>query len=352
MKRWVMLSVLGGLTVSFGVSWYIQSNRLPCGRFDSISGCVSSVKLQVDELQFDDGTVKINYQSFDLSSGAEVVLVGLQGNRKEQDSEGNTYNRLYAIVALFNARNGKLIRILRELKSAPNHERIQENRTVWTEEIALSPDGSLAASYGIGKNENSLIVQRTADGSKVKTIFERSDFRRRGCLSRLDFSQDNQVLQCNSTLYRLDSDRYKRLVDKDEQYIYPFIADYAPLLFSATAADGTRVGDRAELVLPNTDPKPLNSPLRMPDDALQHFMFSPDSQLFIEGYRGSKVKGLQHLVPLPFRRLSAIAIWTRNGELKRIFFTNQSYRNLAWSRDNKYFALVYKDLSLQVFKAP
>lgn len=138
MKRWVMLSVLGGLTVSFGVSWYIQSNRLPCGRFDSISGCVSSIKLQVDELQFDDGTVKINYQSFDLSSGAEVVLVGLQGNRKEQDSEGNTYNRLYAIVALFNARNGKLIRILRELKSAPNHERIQENRTVWTEEIALS----------------------------------------------------------------------------------------------------------------------------------------------------------------------------------------------------------------------
>lgn len=346
-----MLTVMGGLAVSLGVAWYIQSNRLPCRRFDSASGCVSSVKLQIDELQLEDGTVKINYQSFDLSSDAEVALVGLQGNRKEQDSEGKTYNRLYAIVALFDPRNGKLIRVLRELKSAPDHEKIQENRTVWTEEMALSPDGSLAAN-GIGKNENSLIVQRTVDGSKVKTIFERSDFRRRGCLSRLDFSQDNQVLQCNSTLYRLDSDQYKRLVDKDGQYIYPFIADYAPLLFSATAADGTRVGDQAALVLPDTDPKPLNSPLRMPDDALQHFMFSPDSQLFIEGYRGSKVKGLQHLVPLPFRRLSAIAIWTRNGELKRMFFTNQSYRNLSWSRDNKYFALVYKDLRLQVFKAP
>lgn len=351
MKRRIILSLLSGLAVSLGVVWYIQVNRWPCGRFDSKSGCVSSVKLQVDKLRFEHRTVKINYQSFDLSSGAEVTLVGLQGTRKEQDVEGKTYNRLYAIAALFNTRNGKLIRILRELKGAPNYETIPVDDVVLTRDMALSPDGSLVASYGIGENENSLIVQRTADGSVVKTIFERSDSARRGCHSMLDFSQDNQVLQCRGTLYWLNSDQYQRLVDNDGQYIYPFIADYASL-YKATAPDGTRVRGKFKLTFPNTTSRQVQSPLKLSDDALHNFMFSPDSQLFIEGYTDSKVKGLQHLIPPPFRRLSAIAVWTRNAELKRMFLTNRSYRSLAWSRDNQHFALVYSDLSLQVFKTP
>lgn len=351
MKGRIILSILGGLAISLGVAWYIQVNRWPCSRFDSGSGCVSSVKLQVDELQFEKGTVQINYESLDLSSGAEIALVGLQGNRKEQDAEGKTYNRLYAIVALFNTSNGKLIRVLRELKSSPDYNSVPENGTVWTEDMALSPDSSLAASYGTGENENSLIVQRTADGSKVKTIFERSDAAIRSCYSMLDFSQDNQVLQCRGTLYWLNSDQYQRLVDNDGQYIYPFIADYASL-FKATAPDGTRVRGKFKLTFPNTTSRQVQSPLKLSDDALHNFMFSPDSQLFIEGYTDSKVNGLQHLIPPPFRRLSAIAVWTRNAELKRMFFTNQGYRSLAWSRDNQNFALAYSDLSLQVFKAP
>lgn len=352
-KNRILLSVLGLLAVSLGVAWYVRANSWPCGRFDSTSGCVSSIKLQVDTLDFEDGNIWLDqFSSLDLSSGAEVALVGLRGNRQEQDTEGKTYNRLYAIAALFNTRNGKLIRVLRELKGSPNYETIPVDDIVLTQDMALSPDGSLAASYGIGENENSLIVQRTADGSKVKTILEyEGSTRRRGCHSMLDFSQNNQVLQCRGILYWLDSDQSKRLVDKDGQYIYPFIADYTSLS-EATAPDGTRVSGRFELTLPNTEPKQINSPLKLSDDALRSFMFSPDSQLFIEKHTDSKVNGLRHLIPPPFRRLGAIAIWTRDAELKRMFFTNQSYRNLAWSRDNQYFALIYKDLSLQVFKTP
>ena len=62
-----------------------------------------------------------------------------------------------------------------------------------TQDVALSEDGRLAASYGIGENENSLIVQRTADGSKVKTIFATARFLQDGvAYSMLDFSKDNQ----------------------------------------------------------------------------------------------------------------------------------------------------------------
>jgi len=323
---------------------------------------VSSVQLQVDALGFEDANIRADFVSLDLSSGGETALVGFRGLRVEQNAQEETYKRLYGIVALFNTQNGKLIRILRELEGARNDDRIPDDQlfdgVVLTQDVALSPDGSLAASYGIGENENSLIVQRTADGSKVKTILERRDSARRGCYSMLDFSKDNKVLQCRSTLHWLDSDQHKRLVDKDGNYIYPFIADSS--IRYAVAPDGTKIRYRSStlsssglmVTAPGNAPQRIEPLLNLPGNADHNFMFSPNSQLFIEGYTNHKINGIQHLLPSPLRRLSAVAIWTRNAQLKRIFSTNKRYRNLAWSRDSKYFALINQDLSLQVFKAP
>ena len=368
-KNPIILGGLGLLAASFGIAWYIRVNYWPCGRFDSTSGCVSSVKLQTEVLGFEDENIRLNFRSLDLASGGETALVGFRGIRVEQGTKGQTDKRhLYAIVALFNTRDGRLIRVLRELKGGSKEDdgeaynepddRLFDGVSL-TQDVALSEDGSLAASYGIGENENSLIVQRTADGSKVKTIFARRDSARRGCYSMLDFSKDNKVLQCRSTLHWLDSDQYKRLVDKEGNYIYPFIAD-SSLTTNAVAPDGTRIRYRFSalsrsgfmVTAPGSVSKRIEPRLNLPGDADHDFMFSPDSQLFMEGYTNLEVNGIQHLMPPPFRKLSGVAIWTRNAELKRMFFTNKRYRNFSWSRDSKHFALLNTDLSLQVFKAP
>lgn len=353
---------MGLLVASVGIVGYVRVNRWPCKRFDSTSGCVSSVKLQIDALDLEPANVRADFVSLDLSSGGETALVGLRGLRVKQNAKEENYKRLYGIVALFNTKDGKLIRVLRELEGVRNDDRVPDDQlfddVVLTQDVALSPDGSLAASYGIGENENSLIVQRTADGSRVKTIFERRDSARRGCYSMLDFSEDNQVLQCRSTLHQLDGGQPKRLVDKDGNYVYPFIADR--VVGNAVAPDGTRIEYRSSVLsnsgfmvtAPGSTPKRIKPLLHLPGDTDHEFMFSPNSQLFAEGYTNREVNGIQHLIPPPLRKLSSIAIWTRNAELKRMFSTNKHYRNFAWSRDNQYFALINQDLSLQVFTAP
>lgn len=220
-------------------------------------------------------------------------------------------------------------------------------------EVALSKDGSLVASYAIGENENSLIVQRTNDGSLVKTIYamygENASYKF-DCTAMLDFSPDNKALQCGSTLYQLDSNKKKSLVDNNGKYIFPFFADFSAGS-NAFAPDGTSI-DYRKLYIPGFKPKVIKSPFNL-FDSMEQMEFSPDSKHFIQAQVAYyKARGQRFFTPPPFRKLSAVAIWNRNGQLQQTFFTNNRYREIAWSRDSKYFALINNDLSLQIFKVP
>lgn len=354
--------------------WYIRVSTFPCGRFDSTSGCVSSVKLQTDELGFADGEkIEVSYNSFDLASGAGVVAVGLHSTDSTSGIESRTPKR--AIVALFNAQDGRLIRVMRRLQGEYSR----------SEEVALSPDGTLLASYALGDNENSLIVQRTGDGSLVKIIYETSDRTVINCLAMLDFSTDNSTLQCGSTLYRLDRNE-ERSIFKNHQFIVPSVtlAEFSP---GGRAPDGTTVegdyfqekkildrlspqereaklqslGDNRGYVLtkPGSEPILFGSPLELFDSSFDRvffspdIIFSPDSRLFIGTYTAYReARGMRRFVPPPFRQLTAIAIWTRDAELKNSFFTNRRDREIAWSRDSQHFATIDDDFSVKVFKAP
>lgn len=350
MKKRILLNTLSLLFTSLGIAWYVRANTWVCGRFDFTSGCASSVKLQIDKLSLERDSIDINYRSFDLSSGAKFALVGLKGVRSQKDVNGQINKRHYAVLALFNTQDGSLIRVLRELKGELLS--VSEDGSVNTFEVALSRDGSLVASYAIGENENSLIVQRTNDSSLVKTIYDLHG--KNGnyvyhCTTMLDFSPDNKALQCGSTLTLLDSNKQKSLSVNGE-YVFPFFADFSAGSH-ATAPDGASI-DYKELSIPGSKLKVIESPLDL-FDSMEQMVFSPDGKHFIQAQVAyHEARGERFFTPPPFRRLSGVAIWNRNGQLKRTFFTNNRYREIAWSRDSKYFALINKDLSLQIFQVP
>lgn len=348
------MSALSVLAVCLGFVWYIQLNRWPCGHFESASGCVSSVKLQVDALKLERDSIKIDHRSLDLSSGAEFVVVGLSGVRTEQDTKEQTRKYRSAMVALFNVDDGSLIRIIHEFKG---------DDYALTEGVALSYDGSLVASYGQEGNKISLIVRRTADGSEVTSIFKRYGKEVTSiikgylfaCIGMLDFSQDNQALQCGDILFPLNSTQHRSLSHKGE-FVYPMIADSSSSN-RAIAPDGTQVEEnfdwvekKVKLTVSGATSKLVDSPFDLVD-AKRNLMFSPNSKFFIEGYRvHNQIRGKRRFKLPLFRRLSAIAIWTHDGKLKRKFFTNKRYSQVAWSRDSKYYTLIHQDLTLQVFQ--
>ncbi|MDB9527875.1 hypothetical protein PN498_17905 [Oscillatoria sp. CS-180] len=338
------------LSVGVGTAIALRMMYWPCGRWETESGCVASVRLQTQALGFEEDTVQVNFRSFDLSTGADTVLVGLGGVR--QDSSGQ--NRYYAVLALFDARNGTLIREIRAIKG--------NVRAVWqdgddtgarTVEIALSPDGQLAASYGMGEGENRLLVQQTSDGQIVKE-FPRGDPDDENlvnnCISQLDFTADSRSLQCGSVLYDLDNRNYTSLSDSNGNYKFPRAADFHGGRY-ALAPDGTRF-DRDGIVQPSGAQFPLESDLKVLDD-VGNLAFSPNSQLVLE-VRSNRysARGFRRLIPSPFRRLSGIAVWNREAELQHLFFANQRYDEVAWSRDSEFFALLSQNLTLQTFRAP
>ena len=360
--------LLGVATIIF-VGVYVRANTWPCGRFDRWSGCVRSVKLDVGAVGLEPGA-RASYRALDLSAGGESVLVGLRGTR----ADGAQPATHHAVLALFDTRDGSVIQVLRDLEGNEQRRYDDDWGATAIEEAALSQDGSLVASYAFGKNENSLIVQRT-NGRVVTTVFEIDSDEAYGCTAMLEFSPDNQVLQCGSRLTHLETGETTDL-DVDGRYQFPFYADFAAGEV-ATAPDGTRAEDTIrDLFLPNdltpaemnariddyylantfslrpldAEPVTVASPLEL-FDARRDFVFSPDSQHLFEGYYAYReARGVRRFVPPPFRRLGAVGIWkAQNPELLTRFFTNKRFYSAAWSRDGAYVGLLNQDLSLDVF---
>ena len=173
-----MLALLLGAATAF----YVRANTWPCGRFDRSSGCVRSVKLDVEAVGLEPRTTSINYRSFDLGPTAAVALVDLQGldlqglDLRERRYRGDEPPYYRTVVALFSSKSGEPIRVLRDLSGSRVSGSYNQNEGTGSGELALSPDGSLAASLAWARDnygnltENSLIVQRTSDGGLVKTV--------------------------------------------------------------------------------------------------------------------------------------------------------------------------------------
>ena len=388
------LALVLALFLGAATAFYVRANTWPCGRFDRSSGCVSSVKLDVEAVGLEPRTTSINYRSFDLGPTAAVALVGLTGvgltgvGLTGVELTGEAINPgdepLYyrTVVALFSSETGEPLRVLRDLSGSRVSGSYIQNEGTGSGELALSPDGTLAASLAWARDgggnltENSLIVQRTSDGGLVRTVYDGAGAERiYDCTTMLEFSPDNQFLQCGSRLINLETGEATDLA-VDGYYQFPLYADFAAGE-AATAPDGTRVDDSlSDLFLPNTlTPEEINariddyylantfslqsldaepvivaSPLEL-FDSLHNFVFSPDSQRLFEGYYAYReARGVRRFVPPPFRRLGAVGIWTtEKPELLTRFFMNKRFYSAAWSRDGAYIGLLNQNLSLDVF---
>ncbi|MEL7082868.1 MAG: WD40 repeat domain-containing protein [Cyanobacteria bacterium J06597_1] len=334
-----LLAVSGVLAVGLSVAIAIRIQTWPCGRWDEQSGCVAAVRLDTRELGFVPGTLNVGFESFDLSAGAETILIGLNGYR--QNPTGANNHDYGGILALFNARTGQLIRVLREVDGL-------EQRAFGTapmREVALSPDGQLAASFSTGATDNGLLVQRTFDGTIVDWVIESEAPPEWGfsCGASLDFSPNNQFLECGNSVYTISDGTKTGLTE-------PRLSDLSVWRLGR-APDGTVVDEEG---IRRTDGEtiPLRSPLQFSDSAYKTFMFAPNSQWFLEAESVYQVQGIWSIVPPPFRRLSTIQVWNIDAELQRTLFTNKRFSLLAWSRDSQYFAVLNEDLTVQIFRAP
>ncbi|MEL7082869.1 MAG: WD40 repeat domain-containing protein [Cyanobacteria bacterium J06597_1] len=347
MNRTVRWLFVAGSILATGVGAIaIRVQTWPCGHWDDNSGCVTNVRLDTQDLGFEPKTLNASYRSFDLSAGGDIVLVGLDGYRRDPSGDERNY---YGVLALFDTRNGELIRVLREIKGFDGGiSHVSPIR-----ELALSPDGQLAASYAIDPNENGLIVQRTSDGAIVNRVLEGEvpPNEIHSCTGALDFSTDNQFLECGSSLFGLSDGTATSIVGSDGRYRYPRLSDFS-VLFSGTAPDGTNVG-RGEVRRANGDSIPLQSSLYLYDSAYRTFMFAPNSEWFLDAQVAYEdARGVRFFVPPPFRRLSAIQVWNVDTDLQRTLFTNKRFSRLAWSRDSQHFAVLNEDFTVQVFQAP
>lgn len=328
----------GTLAVGLSVAIAMRLLTLPCGGWDKQSGCVTTVRLDTRALDFVPGTLTVGFESLDLSVGAETILVGLNGYRQNPTGEGE---RDYdGVLALFNARTGQLIRVLREVDGLE----LSVTSASPMREVALSPDGQLAASFSIGATENGLLVQRTSNGAIVNRVESESPPELLvSCEASLDFSSDNQFLECGNSVYTISDGTETGLVE-------PRLSDLSVWRFGR-APDGTVVDDAG---IRRTDGEilPLRSPLHLSDSAYRTFMFAPNSQWFLEAESVYQLQGIWNIVPPPFRRLSAIQVWNVDAELQHVLFTHKRFSLLAWSRDSQYFAMLNEDLTVQVFRAP
>jgi hypothetical protein len=336
-----ILAGLFGISLAGAAAWFIRGESWPCGYLDKTSGCVSSTALNVSALGLDPTGTKVDYTAFDIGPDAKVALIGFTGPSED---------RYRSVLATFDTRTGEPIRVLRDMRGGKLEDK--ESTRSGFDHIALSADGSLAASWGWGNRDTAdyefkLLVQNTSDGSIARVVYDLKRDQRAFCSGVFDFTPDNRKLQCGSTVIDLATGEEASL-SKDGNYVYPAYGDFSAGM--AIAADGTEVrydtlrrlgGDRIA----------LKSPLRLVD-SVQDYAFSPDSKHFLESYRAHREnRGARLYTPPVFRKLSAIAVWNADTrKLERSFFTNARYWRVAWSRDGAYFGMVNRDMTLQMFR--
>ncbi|MEM9534727.1 MAG: hypothetical protein AAGA40_03540 [Cyanobacteria bacterium P01_E01_bin.45] len=331
------LAIGGALAVVVGGAVVIRNQMLPCGWFDRSSGCVASAQLDIQDFGFIPDTVESSYGSFDLSAGAETVLVSLEGLRP--DSTGERRHG-YEVLALFDTQSGDLIRVLRGVEN-----RAERYSDIF--EVALSRDGQLAASVATDANEQTLLVQRTSDGTIVhQLISDESLFSE--CGGQLDFSPDNQLLQCGFNLYRLANGSLTLITDLlADDNSHPRLSDYS-VSNRAIAPNGTVVDFNAiEQTDGNRTPLQFSPQL---DNAIRRaLMFAPDNTRFLEVQRANQPpRGFLSL----FQPESSITVWNVDAEILSVLTTPTRVRRVAWSRDSQHFALLTNGLTVQVFNAP
>lgn len=336
-----VLSGIVGICMAATAAWFIRAESWPCGYLDKTSGCVASATLNVSALGLEPDATKVNYASFDVGPDAKVALIGLTG------PSGDRYR---SVLATFDTKTGEPIRVLRDLRGGKLEDK--ESTRSGFDNIALSADGALAASWAWGNKDTAdyefkLLVQNTSDGSVAKVVYDvksgHSDF----CGLVLDFTPDNKKLQCSSKVIDLATGDEISL-SKDGKYVYPFYGDFSAGF--AIAPDGTEVRyDTLRRIGGNRIT--LSSPVGLVD-SVQNYAFSPDSKYFLESYRAHREnRGARLYTPPMFRKLSAIAVWNADTrKLERSFYTNVRYWQIAWSRDGTHFGVVNRDLTLQMFK--
>ncbi len=337
-----ILACAAVLCVVGAAVWFIRAEMWPCGRFERTSGCVSSAKLDVPALGLDPNGTRVDFTSFDIGPDAKVALIGFTGPSSD---------RYRSVLATFNARTGELIRVLRDLRGGEIKDK--ESKLSGFDHIALSADGSLAASWGWGNEhtanpEFKLLVQNMSDGSIAKVVYDLKSNQGDFCGLMLDFTPDKKKLQCGSKLIDLATGAETPL-SEDGNYVYPVYGDFSAG-FRAVAPNGTEVRHDTLRRLGGRRIT-LNSPIDLVD-SVQDYAFSPDSKYFLESYRAHREnRGIRLYTPSVFRKLSVIGVWNADAQkLERSFSTNVRYWRVAWSRDSAYFGVVNRDLTLQMFK--
>ena len=355
MARALLITTL--ICASVAGAWYYRSNSFSCGRFDTRSNCVNSVFLDTEPLGIE--SAEVFHNSFDLSPTADQVVVGLSGTKDGLES--------HAAVVLFDSQTGKAIRALREYTCCGFFE------------IAFSKDGQLVASYGRGElangtQDNSLLVQ-DLNGNIKYVVYSSEEDNLIDCVSKLEFGDDANFLQCGFSLYNLEAGTIQRFSEDEQeilndpnlisisQQIAPFSAGT-----SAVSIHGITTNRNSER---NNNTNRQTMKLTFPDESVRSYprfsdfdndydviRFSADGQkvldLHIQDRRRQTVWQRLRLTP----RTHAIA-WTLDLEAENesndvastpVVMTNRAIEE-AWSADAEHFALLGNDLRLSVFDA-
>jgi hypothetical protein len=326
------------ILAGIGYGFYLYEAS-PCGRFDANSKCISSVKLDVAATGIDPTLAKADYKSFDIGPGGGVLIVGLTSKAKKVSR---------SVLAVFDAANGKMIRVLRDLESKPG------NRVAHThlDQTAFSPDGTLVASLGFAmgdvEHENSLVVYRVSDGLIERVVVSRNSDRRQDCTGMLDFSPDNSKLQCGSIVYDLTTGATEDITI-DGNYKFPMYADYSGTFARATTGTRVEPNGRSITVKPvNAAPMEIASPQAL-QNRLEIPAISPNAQRFYVLRRAERNAGAG--LQLPFRQRSEVGLYNlKNGTVVRQFSSQERYVSDAWSRDSLYFGFLGSEMTATVFK--
>ncbi|MFN8081911.1 MAG: WD40 repeat domain-containing protein [Kineosporiaceae bacterium] len=342
-KSRIVVVIVAALGLVATATWFGRAESWPCGRLDRGGTCVSSTRLDVAALGLDPGTTRVDFRSFDLGPGARTALVGVTGRSGE---------RYRTVLALFDARTGAPIRVLRDLAGGPVSEGNGSSSAV--DGAAFSPDGTRVVSWAWGTGtggaiENDLRIQDTANADVVTTLHQGSPLGVRPCAATVGLSPDNTQVQCADTVTDLASGTTRSLWDGSRR-LTPRYAGFSGG-YLAIAADGTLVEGGA-LERPDGGARtPLTPRVTIADEGISNYGFSPDGRYLFDAHAAySANRGTRRITPAPFRTLSVIGIWNvRTARLERTLTLNDRYHQIAWSRDGSRFGIVTRDLDVQVF---
>jgi hypothetical protein len=344
-RRKLLAGVLA-LTAVATVVCLTRAEMWPCGSLDRTSGCVSSVRLDIEAAGIDPATVEPYLIAFDLSSGGKSALINVEGKIEDV---------WYSVLALYDVKSGRVLRVIdkHELESLAYDAYDADER------VALSSDSSLAVMVRGKRWEYPITLYNTADGRIIRSsTIGGEDFLvslfASGCVldpfwitslsyselgsdrEKLQFSADNSKIQCDDYVFEIKSGSIAPITKNDR--------DLFPKFPVTPDSDHASFSD-------NSSPRDLVESYTSFKDQFDRLYLAPDDvgHLHVSENRSPDEWSVSYFLPSIFRREAAVAV-TDLAEPRRKFYSNQIYGMATWSRDAEYFGLISRDFELELYK--